>query len=125
MKAFELNFDELGEITKAIEMLAKSEYIKAIENEMIERLEGKDALMFMAGWHFGSTVACIKPTEPAIAASASVSACKLASETDAEGKDFNEAFNEFADKLAKWLVERVYEECDCPKCRAKREAKGE
>lgn len=125
MKAFELNFDELGQITKAIELMAKTEYIKAVEKEMFEQLEGKDALMFMAGWHFGSTVACVEPTAPAIAASASVSVFEIASETDAEGKDFNEAFNEFADKLAKWLEEEVYEECDCPKCRAKREAKGE
>lgn len=125
MKAYELEINEIGEIAKIIERIAKAEYLKAVERDMVEDFGGRDSLLFLAGWRIGSSIASVEPTHPSLAASVSRSVYELAAGIEVEDRQFEDAYREFDEKLEAWLQEDSEKECDCPKCRAKREAEEE
>lgn len=122
MKAFELDINEIGEIAKLIERIAKVEYLTSVEKDMVEGFDGRDSLLFLAGWRIGSSIASVDPTHPSIAAKTSRSVYELAAGIEVEDGQFEDAYKEFVEKLEAWLEEDSEKECDCPKCRAEREA---
>ena len=130
MKIIEANINDIDNIGETLKAIIKSQYLKEIITDLVEdeRYHNPYGLMFLVGVHRGSALASAEMGPFDTVAQVAASDFSLA--TEAADKLGDEDFIEYYIDLGRArhdALKKIAEEdrCDCPECRAKREAEKE
>jgi len=120
-----------GGIGSEIERIVRVEYSNNVMDRVFDYADvnGPEGVMFMAGMEACRTMFLLDVTSPKVAAEATMLFYEAAwkESREMEGRGVKEAMSAVIDIVAEACEEKANgdKECDCPKCRAEREAEGQ
>ena len=125
IKASDLN----GSIGSEIERLVRTEWSNGVVSRILDfdDVSGPEGVMFMAGVEAAMMMLLLDMNSPKVAAEASMLFYDAAwkESREMEGRSVEDALTAVIDAVAEAAKDKAGDkECDCPECRAKREAEG-
>lgn len=132
MKIINVSASDLnGGIGSEIERIVRVEYSNNVMDRVFNcaDVNGPESVMFMAGMEACRTMFLLDVTSPKVAAEATMLFYDAARKEsrEMEGRSVKDAMTAVINIVAEACEEKANgdKECDCPKCRAEREAEGQ
>lgn len=129
MKIIEANINDLDNIGKTLKAIVAADKFKRALADLVEdeRYHSADGLMFLSGLHLGYTFGVMGSNPHDVVVELSNLDFKIAGiAKEALGEyEFETVFSSAAGAFEETIKESLDIECDCPECRAKREAEEE